>query len=99
MDLGSWLQWYAFDVIGAITFQQRFGFLEKREDVLGMISSIDSALRYAALAGQIPAVHHWLMGNRWVAKLLATQPFFSIPDPSRTIVKVWRYPIPIIPGG
>lgn len=88
VDLGVWLQWYAFDVIGSITFQQRFGFLEKRKDVLGMISSIDSALRYAALAGQIPAVHPWLMGNRWVAKLLTMQPFVNIPDPLRTIVKV-----------
>ncbi|KAK6819176.1 hypothetical protein RU639_008065 [Aspergillus parasiticus] len=87
VDLGSWLQWYAFDVIGAITFQRRFGFMEKREDVLGMIRSIDSALRYAALAGQVPAVHGWLMGNRWVSRFLAAQPFVDIPDPLRTIVK------------
>ncbi|KAE8423593.1 cytochrome P450 [Aspergillus pseudocaelatus] len=87
VDLGTWLQWYAFDVIGAITFQRRFGFMEKREDILGMIKSIDSALRYAALAGQIPVVHHWLMGNRWVSKFLAGQPFVDIPDPLRTIVK------------
>ncbi|KAE8341952.1 hypothetical protein BDV24DRAFT_150746 [Aspergillus arachidicola] len=87
VDLGSWLQWYAFDVIGAITFQRRFGFMEKREDVLGMIRSIDSALRYAALAGQIPTVHGWLMGNRWVSRFLAAQPFVDIPDPLRMIVK------------
>ncbi|OJJ66033.1 hypothetical protein ASPBRDRAFT_79448 [Aspergillus brasiliensis CBS 101740] len=52
VDLGDWLQWYAFDVIGAITFQRRFGFMERQEDVLDMISSIDSSLRYAALIGQ-----------------------------------------------
>ncbi|GKZ25809.1 hypothetical protein AbraIFM66951_000790 [Aspergillus brasiliensis] len=87
VDLGDWLQWYAFDVIGAITFQRRFGFMEKQEDVLDMISSIDSSLRYAALIGQVPTLHKWLMGNKWVAKFLATQPFVKIPDPLRTIVK------------
>lgn len=35
VDLGTWLQWYAFDVIGAITFQRRFGFMEERKDVWG----------------------------------------------------------------
>lgn len=88
VDLGDWLQWYAFDVIGAITFQRRFGFMEKQEDVLEMIGSIDTSLRYAALAGQVPTVHKWLMGNKYVAKFLAAQPFVKIPDPLRTIVKV-----------
>jgi cytochrome P450 len=88
VDLGDWLQWYAFDVIGAITFQRRFGFMDKQEDVLEMIGSIDASLRYAALAGQVPAVHKWLMGNKWVARFLAAQPFVKIPDPLRTIVKV-----------
>ncbi|KAL3442486.1 cytochrome P450 [Aspergillus insuetus] len=87
IDLGAWLQWYAFDVIGAISFQRRFGFMEERRDVLGMIGSIDAVLKYAALAGQVPAVHRWLMGSRLVAKFLAAQPFVDVPDPLRTIVE------------
>lgn len=88
VDLGTWLQWYAFDVIGGITFQRRFGFMEKREDVLGMIHGIDSGLHYAGLIGQVPALHPWLMGNLWLLKLLAAQPFVKVPDPFRTIVQV-----------
>ena len=88
VDMGAWLQWYAFDVIGAITFQRRFGFMEKRQDVLDMISGIDTGLQYAGIIGQIPAFHPWLMGSRWVMKFLATQPFVNVPDPLRTIVKV-----------
>ena len=91
VDMGVWLQWYAFDVIGAITFQRRFGFMEKRQDVLDMISGIDAGLRYAGIIGQIPAFHPWLMGSRCVMKFLATQPFVDVPDPLRTIVKV-SYP-------
>lgn len=88
VDLGAWLQWYAFDVIGAITFQRRFGFMEKRQDILDMISGINIALLYAGIIGQIPAFHPWLMGNSWVMKFVAHQPFVTVPDPLRTIVNV-----------
>lgn len=88
IDLGAWLQWYAFDVIGAITFQRRFGFMEKREDVLGMIAGLEDGLRYAGVVSQIPRLHHWFMGNIRVAKFMAAQPFVKIPDPLRTMVQV-----------
>lgn len=92
VDLGTWLQWYAFDVIGAITFQRRFGFMEQRQDVLNMIGSIDGALRYGAVVGQVPAVNGWIMGNRYVSKFLSTQPFVDVPDPLRAIVRVCCLP-------
>jgi cytochrome P450 len=33
INLGEWLQFYTFDVIGAISFNRRFGFLEERRDI------------------------------------------------------------------
>ncbi len=39
-DLSKWLQMFAFDVMGEITFSQRLGFLEKAEDVDGVMESI-----------------------------------------------------------
>ena len=88
IDLGLWLQWYAFDVIGAITFQHRFGFMEKRQDINNMVGDIEMVLKYAAVVGQLPALHPCLMGNPWMPALLAAQPFFRIGDPLRTIVQV-----------
>jgi Cytochrome P450 len=88
VDLGTWLQWYAFDVIGAITFQRRFGFMEKRTDIQSMIGDLDIGLQYAATVGQIPELHPWLLGSLWVTKLLNAQPFLRVPDPLRNIVKV-----------
>ncbi|KAJ5678742.1 cytochrome P450 [Penicillium macrosclerotiorum] len=88
VDLGAWLQWYAFDVIGAITFQRRFGFMEKREDVQEMIGGLESGLQYAGVISQVPSLHKWLIGNIWVSKLLAAQPFLKIPDPLRTMVQL-----------
>ncbi|CAG8050184.1 unnamed protein product [Penicillium olsonii] len=87
VDLSVWLQWYAFDVIGAITFQRRFGFMEKRQDVEGMIDALDKGLYYGGIVSQVPALHHWLLGNRWVAKFIAMQPFIDVAHPLRTILE------------
>ncbi|KAK8137784.1 hypothetical protein PG984_001164 [Apiospora sp. TS-2023a] len=40
--MGHWLQCYAFDVIGLITFSKRFGFLDRGEDVGGVMKAIKS---------------------------------------------------------
>lgn len=64
MDLAVWLQWYAFDVIGNITFQRRFGFMERREDVDEMIEGINVGLGYVKLVGQFPEIHPWIIGSR-----------------------------------
>ncbi|KAI8649573.1 hypothetical protein NCS55_01457400 [Fusarium keratoplasticum] len=53
VDLGEWAQWYAFDVIGAITFSRRFGFMENRKDVKDIISGIELGLAYAGIIGQM----------------------------------------------
>lgn len=39
-DLGDWLQYFAFDVMGTMTFSSRYGFLETGKDVNGMLESI-----------------------------------------------------------
>lgn len=88
VDLSTWLQWYAFDVIGAITFQRRFGFMEKRTDIRNMIGDIDLGLRIGATFGQIPDVHPWLLGNLWVLKFFKAQPFIKLRDPLYTVVEV-----------
>ncbi len=39
-DFAFWLQAFAFDVIGEITFSKRIGFLEKGKDIQGIMGSI-----------------------------------------------------------
>ncbi|KAG2413128.1 hypothetical protein HFD88_010687 [Aspergillus terreus] len=81
LDFGAWLQWYAFDVNAAMTFQARFGFMESRKDVQGMIGAIEKALIYGAMVGQVPSLHAWLLGNDfvlWLIKILA--PLRQIPS-------------------
>ncbi|KAH7136224.1 cytochrome P450 [Dactylonectria macrodidyma] len=63
VDLGEWVQWYAFDVIGAITFSRRFGFMEKRQDINHIIAGLETGLCYAGIVGQMPWLHRYLLGN------------------------------------
>lgn len=51
IDMAHWLQCYAFDVIGDITYSQRFGFLDAGEDIAGLLKALHGVLRYGALVG------------------------------------------------
>lgn len=58
IDMGYWVQLFAFDVIGEITFSKRFGFLDVGDDD-GAFKQIETALSSAAWIGQIPWLY-WL---------------------------------------
>lgn len=70
VDLGAWLQYYAFDVVGEVTFAGKLGFLEQGKDVEGMMKAIEGMLTYAALCGQVPEYHNILLGNPLLAKFM-----------------------------
>lgn len=57
VDLAEWLQWYAFDVVAGLTFQRRFGFLEQRKDIDGMIGNLDTGLNILKFIGQYPELN------------------------------------------
>lgn len=63
VDLGEWMQYYAFDVVGEFSFAKKLGFLEQGGDVDGMMAGIAGILEYAAKIGQIPFMHKILLGN------------------------------------
>ena len=45
-DFTHWLQFYAFDVVGELTWSKRLGFLEKNEDVGGIVAFLGEFLSY-----------------------------------------------------
>ncbi|KAA8893336.1 cytochrome P450 [Sphaerosporella brunnea] len=63
VDLGEWLQYYAFDIVGLFSFNKYLGFLDKGGDVDAMMEGIAGILNYAATIGQIPFAHNFLLGN------------------------------------
>ncbi|KAL2000136.1 hypothetical protein VTN02DRAFT_3523 [Thermoascus thermophilus] len=70
VDLGAWLQYYAFDVVGEFTFSKKLGFLQEGRDVDGMIKAIEGMLVYSSLCGQVPEAHPLLLGNPLFPHLL-----------------------------
>lgn len=60
IDMRHWFQCYAFDVIGLITYAKRFGFLDRGEDVGGVIGTLEGHLFYATTVGVYPSLHPFL---------------------------------------
>ncbi|KAI0149828.1 cytochrome P450 [Hypoxylon sp. NC0597] len=68
-DLGAWLQYFAFDVVGEITFSKRLGFLEEGRDVEGIMASIWHWFEYVAIVGQMPWLDSLWVKNTFVSRL------------------------------
>lgn len=52
-NFSQWLQYYAFDVIGQITYGKRHGFVERGEDVDGMVEYLGKLFSYVAPVGGV----------------------------------------------
>ncbi|EPE27455.1 Cytochrome P450 [Glarea lozoyensis ATCC 20868] len=72
LNLGAWVQFFAFDVMGTMTFSKRYGFLDNGRDVGGMLSTIVDFMRSAAPMTQVP----WL--DRIMRKNLIADTFRQI---------------------
>ncbi|KAI0450404.1 cytochrome P450 [Xylaria acuta] len=57
VDMGHWLQCYAFDVIGEITYGKRIGFLDQGADIQGIMHELESHLIYGVLIGIYARFH------------------------------------------
>lgn len=68
-NLHDWLQMFAFDVIGAITFSKRFGFLEQGKDVDGIMGSSWRYFSDASLISQMPWLDYVWVKNPILQRL------------------------------
>ncbi|KAL4903514.1 hypothetical protein BDW74DRAFT_186129 [Aspergillus multicolor] len=67
-DFGKWLQMFAFDVIGELTFSRRLGFLESGEDINHVMASIWETFKKTSLVTQMPWLDKVWLNNpiqRW----------------------------------
>lgn len=77
VDLGMWMHFYAFDVIGELCFAEKLGFLDQGKDIDNILSSIEKILDYGAICGQVPAWHKFLLGNPLVPLLFPSLETFN----------------------
>lgn len=62
-NLVDWMEFYAWDVVGEVTFNEPVGFLEKGGDIDDMLKTADQALDYFATVGNMPPLDKWLAKN------------------------------------
>lgn len=62
-DLGSYLHYFAFDVLGEVAFSRSFGFLAEGRDVDDAIKTIDRSQTYNGIVGQVPELDYPLRRN------------------------------------
>lgn len=63
VDLGAWLHYFAFDVLGEVAFSRSFGFLAAGCDVENAIRTIDASQTYNGIVGNVPALDRLLRRN------------------------------------
>ncbi|KAK6831801.1 hypothetical protein RU639_002886 [Aspergillus parasiticus] len=68
-DVPTWMQFYAHDVIGEITFGKAIGMMEKGQDEYGIAESIDRTMTYASRMAVVPELHRWVSWLSRVARL------------------------------
>ncbi len=65
-DFSTWLQFYAFDVIGEMTYSKRHGFVEQNKDIDGIVAYLGKLFSYVAPVCLSPRVHvHRLIKQDW----------------------------------
>ncbi|KAF2135595.1 uncharacterized protein K452DRAFT_293104 [Aplosporella prunicola CBS 121167] len=62
-DFGQWLQMFAFDVMGELTFSRKFGFLKEGRDVDGVMEKIWEHFKTAAPVTQMPWIDRFWNKN------------------------------------
>ncbi|KAJ3541925.1 hypothetical protein NM208_g1345 [Fusarium decemcellulare] len=74
-DMGHWFQFFAFDVIGLITYSKRLGFLDRGDDVGSIIKTIDDEMVYFVAVGVYSFLHkllfpirNWLAGKKGIGR-------------------------------
>ncbi|KAF2125779.1 pisatin demethylase [Dothidotthia symphoricarpi CBS 119687] len=62
-NFSQWLQFFAFDVIGELTWSKRLGFVEENRDVDNIVAFLGKLFDYVAPAGQMPILDRILWKN------------------------------------
>ncbi|KAF3802730.1 Cytochrome P450 monooxygenase gsfF [Colletotrichum gloeosporioides] len=55
-DIGEWLHWYTFDIIGELFYGRAFGFVDEGKDQNDWIKSLDKMIPFVCLMGVAPPI-------------------------------------------
>ena len=57
MNFSDWMQWFAFDVMGEVSFSKQFGFLEQGQDIDRTLGQIDEMLWSGIVLAELPELY------------------------------------------
>lgn len=69
IEFSKWFTFYAFDVVGEVTFSKSFGFVEKGIDVRDAIANTRALALYIAVMGHFTWLHFATLGNPLLSRL------------------------------
>jgi cytochrome P450 len=81
-----WFNYFGFDVLGEVTFSQRFGFLEEGRDIGDAIANTKMFGGYIGIMGHFYWLHDWLLANPLIG-WLNLQPSMHIFDTTLAAVE------------
>lgn len=69
VELDKWFNFFAFDVVGEVTFSTPFRFLETGTDVRNAVANTRALAIYIAVLGHYVWLHHATLGNPLLSRL------------------------------
>ncbi|EPS26262.1 hypothetical protein PDE_01198 [Penicillium oxalicum 114-2] len=63
VEFQNWFSYYAFDVLGEVTFSKSFGFVESGTDIRNAIANTGALVYYIAVMGHYIWFHNLTLGN------------------------------------
>ena len=69
VEFEKWFSFFAFDVLGEVTFSKSFGFVESGTDIRNAIANTGSLVYYISIMGNYIWFHNLTLGNPLVSRL------------------------------
>ncbi|ROV89420.1 hypothetical protein VSDG_08680 [Cytospora chrysosperma] len=78
VDLAAWLQYYAFDSLGAVNFSKKLGFMDSGTDVDGICHLDHDQMMYFAVWGQVTTIEQaWTKLKHFFTGARKENPLFN----------------------
>lgn len=69
VEFNRWFNFYAFDVLGEVTFSKSFGFVESGTDIGDAIANTRALALYIAVMGHYTWIHNLTLGNPLLSRI------------------------------
>ncbi|EED11729.1 cytochrome P450, putative [Talaromyces stipitatus ATCC 10500] len=69
IELDRWFNFFAFDVVGEVTFSKAFGFVETGTDIRNAIANTRALALYLAIMGHYVWLHNLTLGHPFLSRI------------------------------